>query len=53
MSVLADFVNFTFESLSCAMRGKMAVAFALLRKPFTDELLIFEQILDNEERLYK
>ena len=49
MSVLADFVNFIFESLSCAMRGKMAVAYALLRKPLTDELLIFEQILDNDE----
>lgn len=49
MSVLADFVNFIFESLSCAMRGKMTVAFALLRKPFTDELLIFEQILANDE----
>ncbi len=49
MSVLADFTNFIFESLSCAMRGKMTVAFALLRKPFTDELLIFEQILYNDE----
>ncbi|MGB3152013.1 MAG: hypothetical protein WBB27_15255, partial [Maribacter sp.] len=49
MSVLADFVNFIFESLSCAMRGKMSVAYALLRKPLTDELLIFEQILDNDE----
>ena len=49
MSVLSDYVNFIYESLSCAMRGKMTVAYALLRKPFTDELLIFEQILDNQE----
>jgi hypothetical protein len=49
MCVLSDFVNFIYESLSCAMRGKMTVAYALLRKPFTDELLIFEQILDNQD----
>jgi hypothetical protein len=49
MSVLSDFVNFVYESLSCAMRGKMSVAYALLRKPFTDELLIFEQILNDQE----
>ncbi len=49
MSVLSDFVNFIYESLSSAMRGKMTVAYALLRKPFTDELLIFEQILDNKD----
>ncbi|WP_417443868.1 hypothetical protein [Joostella sp.] len=49
MSVLSDFVNFIYESLSCAMRGKMTIAYALLRKPFTDELLIFEQILDNQD----
>lgn len=45
MSVLGDFVDFMYESLSCAQRGKMSVAYALLRKPLTDELLIFEQLL--------
>ena len=45
MSILGDFVNFVYESLSCAQRGKMEVAYSLLRKPFLDELLIFEQIL--------
>ena len=49
MSILSDYVNFIYESLSCAMRGKMTVAYALLRKPFTDELLLFEQLLNNEE----
>lgn len=46
-SVIADFSNFIFESLSCAKRGKMIVAYALLRKPITDELLIFEQLLGD------
>lgn len=45
MSVLGDFIDFVYESLSCAQRGKMSVAYALLRKPLTDELLIFEQLL--------
>ncbi len=45
LSVLSDFVNFMYESLSCAQRGKMSVAYGLLRKPLTDELLIFEQLL--------
>jgi hypothetical protein len=45
MSVVSDFVNFIYESLSNAKRGKMTVAYALLRKPLTDELLILEQLL--------
>ncbi|NID08834.1 hypothetical protein [Fibrivirga algicola] len=46
-SIIADFANFMYESLSCAQRGKMAVAYALLRKPLTDELLILEQLLTD------
>ncbi|RBL90037.1 hypothetical protein DF182_26565 [Chitinophaga flava] len=41
MSVLSDLVNFLYESISNAQKGKMSVAYALLRKPLTDELLIF------------
>ncbi|WP_192821586.1 hypothetical protein [Rufibacter sp. LB8] len=48
MSILSDFVNFIYESLSCARKGKMSVAYALIRKPLTDELLIFEQILNDK-----
>lgn len=47
LSVLSDFVNFMYESLSCAQRGKMTVAYALLRKPLTDELVIFERLLTD------
>ena len=45
MSLISDMGNFIYEALSNARRGKMSVAFALLRKPFTDQLLILEQIL--------
>lgn len=49
LSILTDFLNYMYESLSCAKRGKMSIAYSLLRKPLTDELLIFEQILHNKE----
>jgi len=45
LSVVCDFLNFMFESMNCAKKGKMTVAYALLRKPMTDELLILEQLL--------
>lgn len=44
-AVLADFLSFVYESRSNARNGKMSVAFNLLRKPLTDELLILEQLL--------
>jgi hypothetical protein len=54
MSIVSDFLNFVFESLSNAKRGKMTVAYALLRKPFMDELLILEQLLfDPHEFIQK
>ena len=49
MSISSDFVNFMYESLRCAKNGKMTVAYALLRKPLTDELLILEQLLINKK----
>jgi len=48
-AVLADFLGFIYESLSCARRGKMSIAYNLLRKPLTDELLILEQLLIDRE----
>jgi len=47
--VLEDFLNFLYESLSCAKKGKMSVAYTLLRKPLTDELLILEQLFINRD----
>ncbi|PTX43439.1 Zn finger protein HypA/HybF involved in hydrogenase expression [Christiangramia gaetbulicola] len=49
LSISSDIANFIYESLSCAQRGKMTVAYALLRKPFTDELLILEQLLIDSD----
>lgn len=47
MSIIADMVNFLYESIVIAQKGKMSVAYALLRKPFTDQLLILEQIMSG------
>lgn len=44
-AVTSDLLNFIFESMHAAKRGKMTVAYALLRKPFADELFILEQLL--------
>lgn len=49
LSIASDAVNFIFEAISCAQRGKLTVAYALLRKPFTDELLLLEQILNDPD----
>ena len=51
MSITSDFLAFMFESLNCAKHGKMTVAYALLRKPLTDELLILEQLLIDRKDL--
>lgn len=49
LSILSDFVNFVYESIINAQKGKLSVAYALLRKPFTDELLLLEQLLTEPE----
>ena len=53
LSVVSDFINFMFESLNCAKNQKFSVAYALLRKPLTDELLLLEQILYDEDDFIK
>lgn len=49
MSILGDMVNFIYESMVIAKKGKISVAYALLRKPFTDQLMMLEQILANRK----
>ncbi|MBB6326963.1 hypothetical protein FHS59_002591 [Algoriphagus iocasae] len=44
-AVISDFSNFVYEAISSAQKCKTTVAFALLRKPFTDELTILERLL--------
>jgi len=53
LAITNDLTSFMFESLSCALRGHMTVAFALLRKPLIDELLLLEQLLVDREDFIK
>ncbi|MHA7582059.1 hypothetical protein ACX12E_16960 [Paenibacillus vandeheii] len=51
-SLLTDFCYYLYESLSCAKRGKVTVAYTLLRKPIRDNLLYLEWLLDDCEEFY-
>ena len=48
-ALIADFSNFIYEALRCAMHGKTTVAYALMRKPLTDILFLFEMILEDKK----
>lgn len=50
LSVLSDLLHFIYESLSCAKKGKMTVAYSLLRKPFKDELFLLESLLVDRDK---
>lgn len=47
--ILSDMCQFVFESLEAAAKGKVAVAFALLRKPFRDQLFLLEWLLSDRD----
>lgn len=44
-SLLADMLNFIYESLNTIKKGKITVSLALLRKSFRDNLLYLEWLL--------
>ncbi len=41
-SLVADYCNYLLESINCAAQMKVAVSYALLRKPFKDNLAYIE-----------
>lgn len=45
VALLADFCNFVYEALSCSEKGKLTVSYALLRKPFKENLFYLEWLL--------
>lgn len=45
--LLADMCQFIFEALQCSSKGKLSVAFTLLRKPIQDNLFFLEWILSD------
>ncbi|WP_162819530.1 hypothetical protein [Massilia oculi] len=44
-ALVSDMLNFVYEALSCSAKGKLTVAFALLRKPLKENLFFLEWLL--------
>lgn len=44
-ALLSDFLHFIYESLQCSSKGKLTVAYALLRKPLKENLFYMEWLL--------
>lgn len=51
MALTSDICHFIYQSLHSAKYYKLSVAYSLLRKPFLENLLIIEQLL-NEESIF-
>ena len=52
-ALLSDFCHFVFESLSCSRRGKLTVAYSLLRKPFLENLHFLEWLAAHPDGMLK
>ena len=50
-SLVADFCHYMLESFECAAKKKVAVAYALLRKPLRDNLYYIEWLATEREDL--
>jgi hypothetical protein len=49
IALISDLCHFIYEGLKCSEKGKLAVSYALFRKPFKDNLLILEWLLADPE----
>lgn len=49
-AVLGDSLHYIFEALEAARKGKISVAYTLLRKPLQDNLMVLESIIENEDQ---
>lgn len=50
-ALLSDMLHFIYEALRCSAKGKITVAFALLRKPLKENLLYLEWLLADPESM--
>lgn len=49
VALLADLCHFIYEALSCSVKCKLTVAYALLRKPLKDNLFYLEWLLADPQ----
>lgn len=52
VALLADLCHFVHEALCCSQKGKLTVTYALLRKPFKENLFYLEWILAYPDEFY-
>ncbi|ARC68654.1 MULTISPECIES: hypothetical protein [Bacillus subtilis group] len=50
-AILADFLSYVLESLKASEKGKTAISFTLLRKPFKDNLFYLEWLATHGDEL--
>ena len=48
-AILGDMLQFLFEAIESVAKGKVSVGFALLRKPFRDQLFLLEWLLADSD----
>jgi hypothetical protein len=53
LGMVSDCMHHVFEALRCMERRKVVVAFNLLRKPLTDNLIFLSWMLGDEEGFYQ
>lgn len=51
-ALLSDFLHFIYEALDISKKAKLAVTYALLRKPLQEDLCLFEQMLVDMNGLH-
>lgn len=49
VALLTDMCHFLYEALTCSERGKLTVVYALLRKPLSENLFLFEWLLTDRD----
>lgn len=53
VALLSDLCHFLYEALSASIKGKLAVAYSLLRKPLKDNLFYLEWLLADRKHFLK
>ena len=53
VALLSDLCHFVYEALNCSSKCKLTVTYALLRKPFKENLFYLEWLLADPEGFFK
>ena len=52
VALLSDFCQYIYESLICSKKGKLSVAYSLLRKPLKDNLFYLEWLFTDPNKFH-